>query len=794
MVEQVGGGGWWIVLRLLSFFSIVLMVGAVVPANVSATHWLGPSTVDTLCATPSDPAVTAVDGWSGVYHIYVAWSDCGSPQKDIWFRMYTDFQWQNACKVLTTPNDGIRPDVAAWRPYQPGVSPTGAVYVAWAEHTGTYQGQPTYDIMLAKLDSWSPPSCPTWTYGSIASSANEFAPRIAADHEKAHVVWVQDIDGVYQVRHATWDGSTVGPYTTLSNAPSWIAGDPRLGGPDVAVSTLDDSVVNVVWECRSSGAEWEVQTIRSTDGGATWPPASACTAPISGGAGTDSLAPAISDVEKFVHVTWTDYRDPLYAKIYYSRSWDHGDVLWTPERKLDAPISGGYTASGRSDVAACGHACVGVVWQARTGSQTDYDIHFARSYTNGDSWQGGLFPYQLITSGGDDDVTPAIASDRVFYDGGANPPGPCEYGDSARRGYQVVFQRTSGAAVSSVQHMERPSDEVMAPANQCGSVHRWGSSAAHRVSSQYAYIVGGWNNQSGQAECNYRTWDVTSHAVGGPIDFGPGKTACAETSAVSTPEVYFTPDTVLVFGGRTISTISNQILRIVPESSTVLDDTPPGGFTPPRYGTSAVYDGVTHFAYVFGGQSETGYLNEIVLYDTWRGSLTTCAVTFQSGARSHTSAVWDAANRVAYIFGGKGPNGDIDEIIKFDPTATPCQIPATLSPIGYLPDEVEDLGPGVAPRYGTSAVWDPTKEVAYVFGGQCSSAPGCLGGMQFDTILEFATGDIAAPDPQTPCLPLLTARAHTSAVWAGDRAYVFFGNGGPTSLSTILLYKPNGVH
>ncbi|GAI13548.1 unnamed protein product, partial [marine sediment metagenome] len=150
----------------------------------------------------------------------------------------------------------------------------------------------------------------------------------------------------------------------------------------------------------------------------------------------------------------------------------------------------------------------------------------------------------------------------------------------------------------------------------------------------------------------------------------------------------------------------------------------------------------------FGGLDD-----EIVKYDPVAG--TAVVIANLPSDRIWTSTVWDPDNNCAYIFGGS----DIDEIVKFDPAATPMVTPN----FATLPD----------PNTTASAVWDPVNKCAYIFGG-------CITGHQVPNtnIVKFAPTDVGGTAEVVAQLP--GKRNKAAAVWdpINNCAYVFGGAAG----------------
>lgn len=173
------------------------------------------------------------------------------------------------------------------------------------------------------------------------------------------------------------------------------------------------------------------------------------------------------------------------------------------------------------------------------------------------------------------------------------------------------------------------------------------------------------------------------------------------------------------------------------------------------YGSGA-WDG--KYAYVFGGWDGPHASGVIVKYDPIN-HLATALFDNLPSPRTGTSAVYAngttyGAHNVCYIFGGGSGVGTYDasvEVVRFWPEDCWRDV------YGYIPG-----------RMDTSAIWDG--KAAYLFGGK--EAPGeSIPSAFLNEILKFEP-------PMTPkILPakLPHVRAHTSAVWDGENAYIFGG-------------------
>lgn len=130
-----------------------------------------------------------------------------------------------------------------------------------------------------------------------------------------------------------------------------------------------------------------------------------------------------------------------------------------------------------------------------------------------------------------------------------------------------------------------------------------------------------------------------------------------------------------------------------------------------HYGSSAVWNPTANEAYIFGGHDgtrlATNTTNKIYKYTPSTNSLVLMTPTLPS-ARELSAAVWDTANNVAYIFGGYNPTTEVmyDTIVKFDPAGN--------GGAGSITTLATTL-PSV--NYNMPAVWNPSTNKAYVFGG-----------------------------------------------------------------------------
>lgn len=194
-----------------------------------------------------------------------------------------------------------------------------------------------------------------------------------------------------------------------------------------------------------------------------------------------------------------------------------------------------------------------------------------------------------------------------------------------------------------------------------------------------------------------------------------------------------------VFGGE-IPGKTSQIWRFNPVLETA--DSPHALPAATSY-TSSVWAESSLAAYIFGGERTTGPTNCVAKY-TGLANAFCIAVTLPT-ARSGTSAAFDGT--YAYVFGGRDATpAYLNTILRFDVAseafvAWPGCNPVLLEAIAY-----------------SSAAWDPTQSVAYVFGGQHFDPDPLTGGdISYLRVQKFNPNALPCPTVQDigqlPCQP-----------------------------------------
>ncbi len=341
---------------------------------------------------------------------------------------------------------------------------------------------------------------------------------------------------------------------------------------------------------------------------------------------------------------------------------------------------------------------------------------------------------------------------------------------------------------------------------------RSATSAAYE--GDFAYVFGG-RSEDGNATDSIIRYDVDANEVTmldsdlpsprlGTSAVWSGNVGAGDLGAECHPNCF--DSKMFIFGGLdthegdtqmetachpNCMSVGKEILEFDPvdESVTVRG----AEFDAALYGTSAVWDPVDEVSYVFGGFSEDdgsgghalGALchpncmagKSIRVYDPGTDSVDTHDAHLPV-ALGGTSAVWDDAEQVAYIFGGFNENGDeagaqchpncMRGILRFDPNAQ-----AQSQSVDPMPVELP------SDRWNTSAVFDG--RYAYVIGGEDRTGP-------IDEIVRFDPVEMEVA--VVGSLP--TSRTQTSAITDGTDAFIFGGlEQGNVTTDEIVQFSPS---
>jgi N-acetylneuraminic acid mutarotase len=219
---------------------------------------------------------------------------------------------------------------------------------------------------------------------------------------------------------------------------------------------------------------------------------------------------------------------------------------------------------------------------------------------------------------------------------------------------------------------------------------------------------------------------------------------------------------------------------------------PPGESPDPRENHAMVYDTRTRKALLFGGCVTTAtFVNDTWSFDPASGEWAKLHPEGElPAARADHALVYDEARGKVILFGGYGVRSDqlAADTWAYDPSTNSWM---DLNPAGVVPSA----------RAGCAMVYDSRRGKVFLFGG-CELEPSTYLNYlppsypSSDALLNDtwtycpATNAWTKLDPRGESPP---ARAgHTLAYdKAGDKVYLFGGNGGSTYLDDIWVYDPS---
>lgn len=707
-------------------------------------------------------AFSARTGPTSDYDIYVARSSATGAYGT----------WDPPCIVEDTTGTSVEPDVTFQ--FEPGVPANTWVVVVWADDTGRPAGY--YDVRMTRtrLADWPIGGCPTiWAVPQVVGHTEvDQYPHVAASGGYAHVAFTGDSPEGYRIWYSRWDGVTA-PTVPIQLSTA-VSGRVDIAAGTVPFENLVNVVWECqtppgVWEIVAARSVTTGTTWVST------PDCSSPISGDIEGLDSDSIMPSVDMFESQVHVAWTEQKFidwDLVRQVWYTRSLD-GGATWEASRMV-SPLDGWFYFG--ASVASCGF-CVGLTYVQETTappSKVYHNVYFLGSGDAGITWGT---PVALTTGGSSswpsaaadrrvhvsqDDFQggfqvvyvsqPGVGDATVFHRRAASPERAyvsdgnvaSRWGTSAGYDGTGPFARIVGGWVPAGGSWN-PTAQILTldtttgltsvvggglPSARAETSAAWSNSPANGF-----FIFGGRSNYIPNMFTKYGATDEIVRYVD-PFHIGVMGTRLPSarfgTAAVSDQSEY-----AYVFGGMNNDGVFlGEIVRY----DMLFDTTCTYALTlsPPRAYASAVWDPATQKAYLFGGSTATGGTIEILQFDpgpgvcvngvVQGGSLTPWALLFAPGdevasgfwcpqpyvaLRWGTSAVWNPAASVAYVFGGAacpaimGETFFWDSILVFHPGASPAEATVVTTCI-----------PLPSGRAYTAAVWSVPLQKAYVFPGK----------------------------------------------------------------------------
>jgi hypothetical protein len=262
--------------------------------------------------------------------VHVVWVDHRFGSNQIFYKRSTDngTSWGVETKLTYGSTGALCPSVAV---------SASIVHIVFNQYLNGYS-QLCYKRSTDGGTSWG---ADTWLTNNGAGTA--FSPSVAVNGTFVQVVWSDSRDGNFEIYHkrSTDSGANWGADTRLTNTTttSYM--------PTVAIAA---SIVQVVWQ-EYINSKWQLNHIRSTDGGISWGTISQLTNS-TGSSALSNLAVSAS----LVHLVWCDDRDGN-NEIYYKRSTNSG-ISWGADTRLTNDTNSSLNPS----VAVSG-SVVHVVWR-----------------------------------------------------------------------------------------------------------------------------------------------------------------------------------------------------------------------------------------------------------------------------------------------------------------------------------------------------------------------------------------------------------------------------------------------
>lgn len=233
---------------------------------------------------------------------------------------------------------------------------------------------------------------------------------------------------------------------------------------------------------------------------------------------------------------------------------------------------------------------------------------------------------------------------------------------------------------------------------------------------------------------------------------------------------------MLMFGGSNNNVVSNELWALPLEGPMAWQILPPGAAVAPyRALHEAVLDPAGDRMVVFGGTNGPAFTNDVWVYPlSGNGTWTQLSVLGTAPpALERFSAIRDPVRNRLIVFGGRDGSARND-VWALSLTGTPTWT------------QLQPLGPAPSPRFGACAVYDPPRDQMVVFGG-VSAAGYALG-----DLWTLSLGSSPAWSPLVPTTAGPSPRTESSVVYDPSRDLIWLFSGGtsaalPNDLWTLAL-------
>lgn len=360
---------------LIIIVFVLFILSGVIPSfaqetNPGFTNAVNLSNISSDSASPN--IITSGDG------VFALWTEYTSGKSDVFFSKSTDGGNTFATPINLSESTGGQSDYAAFAVkdksvyvvWQTSLSGTASVFLTKSSDGGTSFARPVMISDKSQLAAF---------------------PQIAVSDAHVYSAWLEKSDNnSTNVIFAKSDDNA-----NSFGTPSSIT--QNLGNSGIPKLLATGNQVYLSWEDNSKG-NFEVFLSKSDDSGTSFHPPVV----VSGTSG-QSGTPQIMVSENNVYATWMDDTSKYYD-ILFSKSTDGGKSFGTP-----VDISKLHADSGYPQFTVSGNH-VYVVW-TQTITESNYDIFFAKSSDNGDTFDK---PVNLSNNNGASGW-PKIESDGNIY-------------------------------------------------------------------------------------------------------------------------------------------------------------------------------------------------------------------------------------------------------------------------------------------------------------------------------------------------------------------------------------------